>query len=68
MRWCELSQAEMWAAINRPAEEAKLLLPLTWLTISLYNRQSFSWETNWLMSAVRKGLVMGSLQSVTLDR
>ena len=66
MHWCELSPAKMQSAINRLAEEGKLLLPLTWLTISLYNRRRCSWETNWLMSAVRKGLVMGSLLNVTL--
>lgn len=63
----KLSQAKMWCAVNRLAEEGKSLLPLTWLTISLCNRQRFSWETNWLMSAVRRGLIMGSLENVALD-
>ena len=65
VHWCKLSPAKMQSTINRLAEEGKLLLQLTWLTISLYNRRRCSWETNWLMSAVRQGLVMGSLHNVT---
>ncbi len=38
MQWCELSPAKTWMPVNRLVVEGKLLLPLTWLTISLYNQ------------------------------
>ena len=51
---CEMCQAETRAAINLPVEEGELLLvPLSWLTISRPNWPRCSWETRWLMSAVR---------------
>lgn len=60
--WCELSQAKNVNCHKSPGRRFFFLLLLTWLTINLRNRQRCSWETNWLISAVRHGLVLGSLR------